>query len=338
MTPHAILRLAVATLLATTLQAAPPVYNVLDYGAKNDGSASTTQAIRQAIEAAAKAGGGTVFFPAGTYRTGAIQMVSNLTLDLDAGATLRFEAAAPGSSEYPLVKGRYEGTEAITPAPLIGGENLENIAITGRGTLTTDNAGWVKVTNKPEARAMWEDIQRRTEKGETVPEADYRKAAPFLRPSFIRPMNSKNILIEGIHIVGSSMWTLHILYCENVTIRNVIVETYPGRNTDGVDIDSSREVRISDSFFSTGDDAICLKSGLRRMWRSRIRRFAEDTAPSFWAARRRVGSGMWWRRISSRSKRIKEYASRAGAREVAPSKIFGSITGSLKTLRERRLK
>ncbi len=74
-------------------------------------------------------------------------------------------------------------------------------------------------------------------------------------------MDSKNILIEGVHIMGSSMWTLHILYCENVVIRNVIVETYPGHNTDGIDIDSSREVRISDSFLTTGDDSICLKSG-----------------------------------------------------------------------------
>jgi polygalacturonase len=159
------------------------------------------------------------------------------------------------------VKSRYEGTEAIAPAPLIGGENLENVTITGRGTLTTDNAAWVAKTNIPEARKMWENIQERLEKHETVPEADYRKASPFMRPSFIRPMNGKNILIEGVHIVGSSMWTLHILYCENVVIRNVIVETYPGRNTDGIDIDSSREVRISDSFLTTGDDAICLKSG-----------------------------------------------------------------------------
>jgi polygalacturonase len=237
------------------------VFNVVDFGARNDGGASSTAAIAKAIQACSKAGGGTVYFPAGTYRTGAIRMVSNLVLDIEAGATIRFEAGIPGSAEYPLVRGRYEGVEAITPSPLIGGDNLENITITGRGTLTTDNAEWVKVTNNPEARAMWEEILQRIEKGETVPEADYRKAAPFLRPSFIRPMNSKNVVIEGVHIVGSSMWTLHILYCENVTIRNVIVETYPGRNTDGVDIDSSREVRISDSFFSTGDDAICLKSG-----------------------------------------------------------------------------
>jgi polygalacturonase len=261
-------------------------FNVVDYGAKNDGSASSTQAIRKAIEACAAAGGGTVYFPAGTYKTGAIRLVSNLTLDIEAGATLQFVADL---SEYPLVKGRYEGTEAITPSPLIGGDGLENVTITGRGTLTTDNAEWVKATNNPAAKAVWEDIIARTEKGETVPEADYRKAAPFLRPSFIRPMNGKNILIEGVHIVGSSMWTLHILYCENVTIRNVIVETYPGRNTDGVDIDSSREVRISDSFFSTGDDAICLKSGRDADGR-RVNRPTENVAITNTTVRRGHGA------------------------------------------------
>jgi polygalacturonase len=74
-------------------------------------------------------------------------------------------------------------------------------------------------------------------------------------------MDSKNILIEGIHIVGSSFWVIHLLYCENVVVRNVLVETYPGANTDGIDIDSSREVRISDSYFDTGDDGIVIKSG-----------------------------------------------------------------------------
>jgi polygalacturonase len=255
------LRSIVSSLLfAASLAAASPssTYNVLDYGAKNDGSAHSTEAIKKAIQAAAKAGGGTVYFPAGTYVTGAIQMVSNLVLHIDAGATLKFHTDL---AEYPLVKGRYEGVEAITPSPLIGGDNLENITITGRGTLTTDNAEWVKRTNNPGARAMWESINERLEKKELVPETDYRKASPFLRPSFIRPMNSKNVLIEGVHIVGSSMWVLHILYCENVVIRNVIVETFPGHNTDGVDIDSSRDVRISDSYFSTGDDAICIKAG-----------------------------------------------------------------------------
>lgn len=271
-------------LLAGTLSAA--TFSVVDYGAKNDGSANATAAIRKSIEACAKAGGGTVTFPAGTYDTGAIQLVSNMVLNIEAGATLRFHTDL---ADYPTVKGRYEGTEALTPAPLIGGQNLENVTITGRGTLTTDNAEWIKKTNNPAAKAVWENIQERLEKGETVPEADYRKAVPFLRPSFIRPMESKNILIEGIHIVGSSMWTLHILYCENVVIRNVVIETYPGHNTDGIDIDSSREVRISDSFVSTGDDSICLKSGKDADGR-RVNRPTENVAITNCTIRRGHGA------------------------------------------------
>jgi polygalacturonase len=98
-----------------------------------------------------------------------------------------------------------------------------------------------------------------------------------LRPDFIRPVESKNVLIEGIHILSSPMWVLHILYCENVVIHNVIVESFPGANTDGVDIDSSRHVRISDSYFDTGDDAICIKSG-KDADGLRVNRVTEDVA------------------------------------------------------------
>jgi polygalacturonase len=62
------------------------VFNILDYGAARDGSASSTEAFRKAIAAAQRVGGGTVYVPAGNYTTGPIQMVSNLTLDFDAGA------------------------------------------------------------------------------------------------------------------------------------------------------------------------------------------------------------------------------------------------------------
>ena len=232
--------------------------DVTAYGAKNDASARSTKGIRDAIQACAKRGGGTVYFPPGAYETGAIELVSNLTLQIDAGATVRFHTDL---AEYPVVPGRYEGTEGLTLAPLISGRNLENVTITGRGTLTTDNAAWLRATNNAEARAMWISIQNRLENRGKVPEEDFRKAAPSLRPSFIRPMDSKNILIEGIHIVGSSMWVIHLLYCEKVVVRNVVIETYPGANTDGLDIESSHEVRVSDSYFDTGDDAIVLKSG-----------------------------------------------------------------------------
>ena len=74
-------------------------------------------------------------------------------------------------------------------------------------------------------------------------------------------MDSTNVLIEGVHFAGSSMWTIHLLYTDNAVVRNVIIETYPGVHTDGIAVDSSRNVRISDCYIDTGDDGIVIKSG-----------------------------------------------------------------------------
>lgn len=247
--------------LAAGLPAADTRFNIRDYGAKPDASAPATDAFRAAIQAAKAAGGGTVYVPAGKYITGPIELVSNLVLEIDAGAVLTFPATRDGLS---YTKGRIEGTDAITPVPLIGGHDLDNVTIRGRGTITTDNAEWLRLIRQPDgvaARAVWTQILQALDLKKPVPEADFEKAAPALRPSFIRTMNSKNVQIEGIHIRGSSMWTIHILYSEHVVIRGVTIETYPGANTDGMDIDSSRDVLISDCYLDTGDDAICLKSG-----------------------------------------------------------------------------
>ncbi len=250
MRPHSLAGALLACLpflaIGQTVPEPRPFFNVLDYGAKRDASASSTAAFRSAIQACAKAGGGTVFVPAGRYISGAIEMVSNMTLNIDAGAVIRFVA---NRDEYPMVQSRFEGVETQAPAAMIGGHNLENIAITGRGTIQADNGEWRKLMGDPAARQSWTDMLLRIERKETIPDELRRAGAMSLRADFIRPVESKNVLIEGIHIVGSPMWTIHPLYCENVVIRNVVVETYPGANTDGVDIDSCRHVRISDSFF-----------------------------------------------------------------------------------------
>lgn len=121
--------------LALTLACMPvraangPFFNIADYGAMRDGSASSTNAFRAAIQAAKAAGGGTVFVPAGNYVTGPIELISNMTLDLDAGATLRFPAA-----HLPFTEGREQGIECLTPVPLIGGRNLHDVAIVGKAS------------------------------------------------------------------------------------------------------------------------------------------------------------------------------------------------------------
>ncbi len=240
-------------------------FNVLDYGAHNDGSTNSTEAIRSTIQAAKAAGGGMVYFPPGNYVTGPIELVNDLTLDIDSGATLRFPA-----TKLPFTKGREQGVECLTPIPLIGGHDLHNVTIMGRGTLTTDNADWLKIMPRQNASGddpgtafgtNWEHLLLDLEVKTPAPDEDYQNAAPELRPSFVRFMDSTNVLVEGVHFVGSSMWTIHLLYTDNAVVRNVIIETYPGVHTDGIAVDSSRNVRISDCYIDTGDDGIVLKSG-----------------------------------------------------------------------------
>jgi hypothetical protein len=181
------------------------------------------------------------------------------------GATLRFPAA-----KLPFTKGRQQGIECLTPVTLIGGRNLENVTITGRGVLTSDNAKWLKLmprtpasgddpgsANGPNWQRLLQELERRT----PAPGEFYRKAAPELRPSFIRTMDSTNVMIEGVRLVGSPMWAVHLLYTDNATVRNVIIEVYPGVHADGIAVDSSRNVRISDCYIDSGDDGIVLKSG-----------------------------------------------------------------------------
>ncbi|MGB7267056.1 MAG: glycosyl hydrolase family 28 protein [Terracidiphilus sp.] len=242
-----------------------PFFNVVDYGAKNDASANAADAFKRAIAAAKKAGGGTVFVPAGRYISGPIEMVSNLTLDFDAGAIVEFPA-----TKLPFTPGRQQGIETLTPVPLIGGHDLENVAVVGRGVLMSNNADWMKLHSREQREGdnpgsangpHWEKLLNDLNAGKTIPEEEYKEAAGELRPSFVRFMNSKNILISGLRFVGSPMWTVHLLYSENATVENLVIETYPGVHTDGIVVDSSRFVRIANDYIDTGDDGIVIKSG-----------------------------------------------------------------------------
>jgi polygalacturonase len=252
-------------MLATPAVSAGPFFNIVDYGAHKDGSSPATEAFRAAIHAAKAAGGGTVYVPAGQYVTGPIELVSNLTLYFDAGAMVRFPA-----QKLPFTQGRQQSIEALTPVPLIGGRNLENVTVGGRGVLMSDNAEWMKLMPRQKGANSdpgsangpnWERLLQSLENKTPASEEEYLKAAPELRPSFIRTMDSRNVLIEGLRFIGSPMWTIHLLYSDNVTVRDVIIETYPGVHTDGIAVDSSRNVRISNCYIDTGDDGIVIKAG-----------------------------------------------------------------------------
>ncbi len=233
----------------------PATFDIRDFGAIADGKTKNTVAIRRAIESAVRAGGGSIVITAGHWLTGPIHLASHINLYLAPGAELLF--STDFSDYLPPVFTRWEGTELYGYSPLIYAKDCEDVAITGSGKLVGQGEAWFPWKK---SRAAAEELYEMAASG--VPVKDRVFAAEGgLRPSFIQTVSCKNVLIEGVTITSGPFWTIHPVYSENVIIRRVHVET-DGPNTDGCDPDSSKNVLIEDSFFSTGDDCVVIKSGL----------------------------------------------------------------------------
>ncbi len=242
-------------------------YNIKNYGAIGDGISNDTNAIKDAIAACKNNGGGTIYVPQGKYLTGPIDFVNNMNLYLDAGTVIYFSR---DFKDYPPVFTRWEGVECFGFHPCIYGKDLENISITGHGIIDGQGEVW------------WEEFRKRRKEGRIKPELDiekelarlnpgYDKAGSggggremqFLRPPLIQFLNCKNITIDGVICRNSPFWNNHYVYCENVVVNNVkFINPYDAPNTDGLDIDSCRNIRITNSTFDVGDDCLCLKAGL----------------------------------------------------------------------------
>ena len=154
---------------------------------------------------------------------------------------------------------RWEGQELYGYSPLIYARDCENVAITGAGKLDGQGAAWWPWKKTQQAAA--DQAVRAGERRRADREARARPVEGGLRPSFIQTVGCKNVLIEGVTLTNGPFWTIHPVYSENVIVRRVRVQT-TGPNNDGCDPDSSRNVLIEDSFFSTGDDCVVIKSGL----------------------------------------------------------------------------
>ncbi|MEY2868995.1 MAG: hypothetical protein RIR01_1471, partial [Bacteroidota bacterium] len=116
-------------------------YSIVDYGAKSDGVINNSEAFKKAIAACSKNGGGKVVVPAGKFLTGPIHLDNNVNLHLEDGAEILFSTK---SSDYPLVRTSFEGTELMNHSPLIYAYNKKNVAVTGKGILNgqADNDNW----------------------------------------------------------------------------------------------------------------------------------------------------------------------------------------------------
>lgn len=232
-------------------------FDIRNFGAIGDGQTDCTAAFKAAIDACSKAGGGTVIVPSGTFLTGAIHLKSGVNLYITEAATILFSTDT--NKFLPVVFTRYEGTELMNFSPFIYAFEQNNIALTGRGTLDARASAavwhqWARLARADNARLA--ELA-----SNNVPVTD-RVFGPghLLRPNFVQFVRCKNVLIEGIKILGSPMWVINPVYCTNVTIRHVTVQA-EGPNTDGCDPDSCTDVLIENCYFSNGDDCIAIKSG-----------------------------------------------------------------------------
>jgi polygalacturonase len=239
-------------------------FKLVDYGAKGDGQTNCKLAFDRAIDAASEAGGGRVVVPAGEWLVrGPIHLKSGVNLHVEEGATVRF--GTDPADYLPAVLTRFEGNEAMNYSPLLYAYNVENIAITGKGTFDggADSKHWWrwKGGSGGEQNQTRDSQSLRKMAENAVPAAErVFGEGHYLRPNFVQPYSSRGILIEGVTFSSSPMWILNPVLCENVTIRGVTVDSH-GPNNDGCDPESCRDVLIENCTFNTGDDCIAIKSG-----------------------------------------------------------------------------
>ena len=207
--------------------------DIRDFGALPDGKTLGTQAIQKAIDTVAAQGGGTVTIPAGRWLTGSLVLKNHIRLWLDAGAVL---LGSQRQEDYGVIQARWEGSTRSSFAPLIGGNNLQDVSIEGRGTIDGQGEPW------------WKWFQE--------------KSIPHPRPRLISLTDCQNVLLEGFTAKNSPSWTINPVRCQNVRISGLSIFNPPDSpNTDGINPDSCRSVRISDCFVSVGDDCITIKAG-----------------------------------------------------------------------------
>jgi polygalacturonase len=227
------------------------VRDVTHHGAIADGRTLCTRAIQGAIDASAAAGGGMVLLPPGRYLCGALFLRSHVQLEVAAGATL---LGSERFDDYPPIASRWEGIERKTHASLLTGIDLENVAITGAGVIDGQGLPW------------WQahEVTRRLRLDRGLPRtAENPPGAPLRwpRPRAINLIRCQGVALAGVTVRNSPSWNVHALYCQDVFIDGVTIDSLEAKNCDGIVIDSCKQVRIASCSIAAGSEGISLKSG-----------------------------------------------------------------------------
>lgn len=249
----------VPALIASIQEPAFPAekYFIENYGALPDGKKDARPAIQKAIQAANKAGGGTVILNKGVwFCKGPVHLLSHVELHLKDGAELLF---SEDPNDYlPAVLTRWEGTELFNYSPFIYAYQAINVALTGKGVLNGNTVNTFGTWRGKQGKDKY-DLRIMGEQQVPVHERVFGEGH-YLRPSMIQFFSCTQVKVEDITVIDSPFWVVHLISTHNATVRGITVDSRR-LNNDGVDIESSSNVLIENNRFTTGDDAIVIKSG-----------------------------------------------------------------------------
>jgi len=258
--------------------------DIRDFGAKADGETLNTEAINNAIKAVSEKGGGKVVIPEGLWLTGPVVLQNNVNLHVEKNALVLFSGDA---DLYPLVRTSFEGLDMLRCQSPISAMNAENIAITGHGVLDGSGDSWRPVKRNKMTDGQWKSLLKSggvvDESGKVwypnegalkasiltgskekreISDSEWEGMKRWLRPVLLSIVKSKRVLLEGVTFRNSPSWCLHPLSCEDLTLNGVkVFNPWYSQNGDALDVESCKNVVVTNSLFDAGDDAICIKSG-----------------------------------------------------------------------------
>ena len=247
---------------------APARFVITDFGAIADAKTVNTKAIQSAIDKCAASGGGVVVVPKGTFVSGAIFLKQGANLYVEKDGVLK---GTTNIDDYPVIQTRWEGTEGPWTSAFVNAEGLANLEISGDGTIHGSGEEW---------------LQNNTSRGGSGSRASAGAAAtpappppPMARrgrPRLIGIQNSHHVHVAGLNLHNQAVWCLFLLYSEDVVAENLrITAEHNIPSSDGIDIDSSKRVRVNNVYIDVNDDCISIKSG-KDADGLRVNRPAED--------------------------------------------------------------
>lgn len=248
------LTIPVLALVVFALQVQAKDIDVKSLGAKTDGKTMVTKTIQKAIDAVSAAGGGRVILSGGTFLSGPIELKSGVELNIEAGAVL---LASPDIKDFPnRTDARHYDTEALPRkrnAAFIFADEAQNIAIGGRGTIDCNGGHHVSRIPDSEYKGGW-TFRRVHPTEETLPRVVFFAGC-------------KNVTVTDVTMTGQPAgWSYWIHDCDYVVFdRCKILSDMRYPNNDGIHINCSRDVSVSNSFIEAGDDAIIVRANSRSL-------------------------------------------------------------------------